>query len=380
MALRLGVIGCGNVSLNRHLPAAREVPGAVEIVAAADPTLSQLERFRAAAGLGADDGSADYRALLARSDIEAVLVATPPAFRPPIVWEALAAGKHVLSEKPLALVPAEAWRLARAARAAGRWLGMVHNYYFQPAYARVKQVLERGTIGEPYLVTLNLLGVEDRPGSAAYQPRWRHDPRSSGGGVLMDMLHAVYLPGWLLGQRPCAVSAAVDRRLGGDDPVEDVALCRFELERGFALVNVAWGEGPGGVEIMGTEGRLLLFFQGYGTGPFVPPEQLHVFRGAERVPVDFVPDPSRGFGGTLRDFALAVAEGRAPIAPGEQGCETLEGVLGAYASAVLERQVALPLDPAGQVYQHGLAGLAQLRAPAGSRVARRGLFGLAAGG
>lgn len=375
MSVRLGVIGCGNVSLNRHLPAASGL-GNLRIVAAADPTPAQLERYREAAGLDPADCLLDYQRLLDRSNVDAVVVATPPAFRPAIVYAALAAGKHVLSEKPIALTPADGWSMVRAARAAGVRLGMVHNYHFIPELALVKRILDAGTIGEPYLVTLNLLSVEDRPGSPTYQPRWRHDPRTSGGGVLMDMLHAVYLASWLGGSTLRSASAAVDRRLGGEDPVEDVALCRFALERGFAQVNVAWGHGPGGLEIMGSEGRLLLFYRGFGTGPFVPPEQLHVYRGDERVPVDLDVVPTRGFEGILHDFAQSILDGREPIAPGERGCETLEATVGVYASALLERTVPLPLEEASPVFREGLAGLAQLDAPPSSPVLERRLYGL----
>ena len=192
----------------------------------------------------------------------------------------------------------------------------------------------------------------------------------------MDMLHVVYLLRWFKGGPPRAVSASVDRRLDSGELVEDAALCRFEYERGYGMINIAWGQGPGSVEIMGSEGRLLVFYQNHATGPFVPAEQIHVFRGNERVPVEV--DFSRRFGsnGILRDFIDSVTRGREPLAPGERGAETLEAVVGAYASAYLERQVALPLDPASPVYQKGLAGLADLEAPEGGRVARLGLYGV----
>jgi predicted dehydrogenase len=277
--MRIGVIGCGNVSLNIHLPAWLEQPG-LQIVGAADPTPARLEMFRERAGIDTANCFTDPRELLQRSDIDGVLVATPPAYRPAIVTHALHTGKHVLSEKPIALTPAEGWAMVDAARAAGRRLAMVHNYYFMPDLIAVKRVLDQGTIGEPYLVTLNFLSVEDRPGASHYRPTWRHDAQVSGGGVLMDMLHVVYVLAWLMGNQPFrSVSAAIDRRLDPSSSVEDVALCRFAFDRGFGQLNVAWGDGPGGIEIMGTEGRLLLFYRAFGSGPFVPPDQLHVYRG-----------------------------------------------------------------------------------------------------
>ena len=371
--MRLGFIGCGKASLEYHLPACHE-ERAIQVVGAADTTLARREIFRSAAGLSPRDCVAAYADLLRRTDVDAVIIATPPAQRPPIALAALEAGKHTLCEKPMALAPAHAWNIARAARRANLRLGVVHNYYFRPDYASVKRVLESGAIGRPYLVTINFLGVQDRPGSAVYQPGWRHRLQISGGGVLMDMLHAVYLAGWFLSQQPRSVSAAIDRRLNSADSVEDVALCRFEFEHGFALVNVAWGEGPGGIEVMGSDGRLLLFYRGFGTGSFAPPEQLHVFRHGERIPVEFAVTPTLGVREVLRDFAASVAEERDPIAPGEEGCQTLEAVVGAYKSALLGRKVFLPLEESDPVYQRGAAGLFELEAAQGSPIVSRAPF------
>jgi predicted dehydrogenase len=86
------------------------------------------------------------------------------------------------------------------------------------------------------VVTLNFLGVREGRGPAEYS--WRRDARVSGGGVLMDMVHAVYLAQWLMGEPIRAVNAALSQRRAGT--VEDLALCRFEFESGFGLVNMAW--------------------------------------------------------------------------------------------------------------------------------------------
>jgi predicted dehydrogenase len=355
--MRLGVIGCGNISLKHHLPAVQAEPG-VEVVAAADATPVRLAMFGAGAGLDASACFADAAGVLARPDVDAVLVATPPRYRPPIVLAALAAGKHVLSEKPIALTPVEGWAMARAARSAGLRLAMVHNYYVMPDFVAVKRILDSGVIGEPYVVTLNFLGVEDHPGAAEYQPVWRHDPCMSGGGVLMDMLHAVYILSWLSSGQPFrSVSAAVDRRLGDRGPIEDVALCRYHFDTGFGMINMAWGQGPGGIEVMGSEGRLLLFYRSFGTGPFEPPEQLHVFRGSQRVGVELDLQPSLGMRAILRDFVDSVEHDHEPIASGEQGCATLEAVVGAYASAARQENVTLPLDQADPVYHRGISAL-----------------------
>src|SRR5215212_7646638 len=374
-SMRIGLIGCGNVGVSAHIPAVQANEG-MTIVGAADPTPERLQTAAAAAGLGPDNLHADWRELLARDDVEAVIVATPQRFRPEIVIAAARAGKHVLAEKPLALTPADAQAMIDAARANGVTLATVHNYHFMPVYRDIKEVLDSGEIGQPEIAVLNYLGVEDRPGAAAYSPRWRHRAADSGGGVLMDMLHVVYLANWFMGGPPLAVSAWVDKRLEGDGDVEDIALVRYVYANGQALVNMAWGVGPGGVEIGGAAGRVVMTNKDFGTHPFVPAARLDVVGGSGSrswTPRDAV---AYGMAGIAADFRDAVAGHVEPIASGERGLRVLDAVLGAYVSAALVAEVALPLpgDHPGDI--KGSAGIADLDLPAASPVLRRGLFGV----
>ena len=372
--MRIGLIGCGNVGVNAHIPAVQANEGMI-IVAAADPTPERLQAAAAAVGLEPDDLHADWRELLARKDVEAVIVATPQRFRPEIAIAAAAAGKHVLAEKPLALTPADAQAMIDAAREHDVTLATVHNYHFMPVYRDIRDVLDSGEIGQPEIAVLNYLGVEDRPGAAAYSPRWRHRAADSGGGVLMDMLHVVYLANWFMGGPPRAVNAWVDKRLEGDSDVEDIALVRYAYANGQALVNMAWGVGPGGVEIGGTRGRVVMTNKGFGTHPFVPAARLDVV--AESGSRSWTPrDPvAYGMAGIAADFRDAVAASRQPLASGESGLRVLDAVLGAYGSAALGAEISLPLPPDHPIYTKGSAGIAELDLPATSPVLRRGLFG-----
>jgi predicted dehydrogenase len=372
--MRIGLIGCGNVGVNAHIPAVQANEG-MTIVAVADPTPERLQVTAAAAGLEPGDLHADWQDLLVRDDVDAVIVSTPQRFRPEVVIAAATAGKHVLAEKPLALTPAEAQAMIDAARANEVTLATVHNYHFMPVYRDIKEVLASGEIGQPEIAVLNYLGVEDRPGVAAYSPRWRHRAADSGGGVLMDMLHVVYLANWFMGGPPLAVSAWVDKRLDGDGDVEDVALVRYASENGQALVNMAWGVGPGGVEIGGTQGRVVMTNKDFGTHPFVPAARLDVVADSGSrswTPRDAV---AYGMAGIAADFRDAVATNLEPVASGESGLRVLDAVLGAYVSAALVSEVALPLPTDHPVYTRGSAGIADLDLPATSPVIRRGLFG-----
>ena len=374
--MRIGLIGAGNVGVNAHVPAVEANEG-MTIVAVADPTPERLQSAAAATGLGPDDLYVDWRELLALADVEAVIVATPQRFRPEIVVAAAQAGKHILAEKPLALTPADARAMIDAAHEHGVTLATVHNYHFMPVYRDVKEVLDSGAIGAPQIAVLNYLGVEDRPGAAAYVPQWRHRAVDSGGGVLMDMLHVVYLANWFMGGPPLGVSAWVDKRLEGEGDVEDIALVRYIYEKGQALVNMAWGVGPGGIEIGGERGRLVMTNKGFGTHPFVPAERLDVVsQSGSRswTPADAVTYGMTGIAGNFRD---AVASGGEPIANGEAGLGVLDAVLGAYVSGALGQEVELPLPSDHPVHTKGSAGIGDLELSDASPVVRRGLFGVA---
>jgi predicted dehydrogenase len=375
--MRVGVIGCGNVSIGAHFPALLATEG-IEVVAAADPT---PERLAMAGELGVPPGglAADWREVVARDDVDGLVIATPQRFRTEIALAGAAAGKHLLLEKPLALAPAEAQRIADAAAAAGVVAATNHNYHHMPVYRLLHDVIASGEIGAPEVAVLNFLGVEDRPGAAAFSPRWRHFTAEAGGGVLMDMLHAVYLANWFLGAEPVAVSATVGKRFPDDGDVEDEALVRYDYPNGHAMVNMAWGHGPGGIEITGTGGRAISINQGFGTHPFVPPERVVVV-GSEGQR-DIVPGeaPRYGFAGIVADWRDAIRDRRAPLASAQDGVTVLSQVVGAYASAALGREVALPLDPEDPVYQLGAMGIARLPLPPESPVRRLGLFGAGEG-
>jgi predicted dehydrogenase len=372
--LRVGLIGCGSVALAAHIPALLELRDEYEVVAVADPTDSLRDRAHALLGLGEEHAYPSHKPLLGRGDVDVALICTPPNVRGPILVDAVRSGCDVLAEKPLATVPSEAEQLAALARSAGVLLGLVHNYLYLPEIVAARNVIQSGEIGEPEVAILNYLGVLDNPGSSEYQPGWRRQTAVAGGGVLMDMLHAVYVAEHLLGEpidRVAAYVAAAEE----DAAVEELALCRFETRNKVALVNVGWGFGPGGIQVSGTRGRLVVRYQNDGTSPFFPPETVSVSTDAGHRQFD-VPHPVSTHKLALAAFARAVRDRTAPDATGEDGQRSLSAVLGAYKSAITDRTVPLPLAREDPVTRLGAAGLAQLEPSPSSVAVRRRLFGV----
>lgn len=381
--LKVGLIGCGNVVYYGHRPALKTLPD-IELVALADITPARRAIGQEWFGLRDEQLYADYRDLLALDEIEAVVIAVPQKHRPQIVLDAFAAGLHVLSEKPISNIPAVAAELARAADAAGLKMAMVHNYHFLPEFRQIKQLLVDGLIGDIRVATLHFMGVIDYPGAAEYQADWRHT-LAAGGGVLMDMIHAVYLAEWLVGETAQQVMAFVDApEYAQRDPViEDLALLQIAFPNAYAVIHMAWGEGVGGLDISGADGHIRMRYKQYQSGGFNQPIELysvdanwnrsdHAIANLEQHEDNI----ARSFTELWADFRAAIREGRQPMAPAAAGARALEIVLGAYASAVTGRVVSLPLDPASPVYHKGIEGIAELDVWTDSKTKAAGLFGL----
>ncbi len=182
--VKVGVIGAGRIALLRHLPAfqtCREA-GTAELVAIADP-LEENAR-RAAERFAVPRVFADYRDLLALP-LDAASVCTPNAYHEPIALAALAAGKHVLCEKPLALDYAGARRMHARAEETGLKTAVNFRYRWVPAAAFIRDLIQGGELGELYHVYAHYFN------GALHDPAtpigWRQTRAESGSGALGDL-------------------------------------------------------------------------------------------------------------------------------------------------------------------------------------------------
>src|SRR6185503_10492235 len=128
--LGVAIIGCGGVTLQNHLPGLALCPE-VKVVALCDADAAVLERARHQTGVAV--ASTRFEDIVKRDDVHAVIIATPNAVHAPIALAAVAHGKHVLCEKPLALDGAEAGKMADAAERAGVRHMTAFTYRFVPA-------------------------------------------------------------------------------------------------------------------------------------------------------------------------------------------------------------------------------------------------------
>jgi predicted dehydrogenase len=189
--VRIGLLGCGAVACDHHLPALRRTAGAV-VVGLADPDAKALARAaRLAPGA---DVHADPGELLGRSDVDAVVVAAPTALHAELAAACARAGKHVYVEKPLATSEAEANRAIEEVAGSGVTAAMGFNRRRHPVYEQARQLLDAGRIGELRFVQTAFCEPVD-PGRL---PEWKRT-RAAGGGVLLDLAsHHFDLLRWFL--------------------------------------------------------------------------------------------------------------------------------------------------------------------------------------
>ena len=340
--LRVAVAGLG-FGEQVHLPALAAC-ALTEPVALWHPRAERLEQACATSGL---PGFSDYGALLADPSIDALVIATPPGPRFELAKAAIAAGKHLLLEKPVALSAQQVQELQRLALGAGVCVGVDFEYRAVPLFQQLAGLLHQGAIGTPWLVKLDwLMGSRADP----RRPWSWYSQRSEGGGVLGALgTHAFDTLHWLVGpsralSATCSTAIA-ERPLGiAKDPgtgaglamapvdAEDIALVQLELESASgqsvpAQVSLASVARPGRgywIEIYGSEGSLVLGSS--NQSDYVHGFQLWQARAGEGLQL-VEPDPQLAFERTwvdgrvapvqriLHGWATAVGAG-APLVPG----------------------------------------------------------------
>jgi predicted dehydrogenase len=221
MKLRLAVIGLGRWGPN-HVRNFSSLPDA-QVVAAADPVAST--RARIAASFREVACVEDYRELLARDDVDAVVVATPTSTHRVIVSDALGAGKHVLCEKPLAASSADAWSLVAEAERAGRVLMTGHVFLFNGGIEFLARAAREQLAGSLYYLN----AVRTNLGPFRYDVNAAWDLAS----------HDVYIFNHLLQARPASVSAMGASYL--NPPIEDIVFITLRYPNGvMGHIHVSW--------------------------------------------------------------------------------------------------------------------------------------------
>jgi phthalate 4,5-cis-dihydrodiol dehydrogenase len=304
-----GIIGLGEIG-RVHLASYQRARGA-RVVAVTDLDAG------ARRGAAAVAGAVDHRTvaeLLADPQVDVVSVCVPHNLHLEIALAAIAAGKHVLLEKPMAVTVAQCDEIIAAAEDAGVTVGVSHNQLFYPPHIRARELIDSGVLGRSLMLRMRLAIGGKFSG-------WRSDPAATGGGLLFDAgVHRFYLARALFGEVQ-EVSAMTDLPPAQGENLA-VVLLRFAsgalgtIEANYHAPRGAFDDA---IEVCGSEGMLYISgceadFEGFRTGP-----ALRRYDGAwhdEHVPAGSWDDSVHA---SVQAFVEALAAGVQPPVDAHDG-------------------------------------------------------------
>jgi predicted dehydrogenase len=344
----VGQVGTGFIS-HVHVRALQSLEQ-VEVVCqhSLDPEAGQLfhEQY------GVPEFLDSYEAMLARKDVDVVCLGVPNHLHHPFALQALAAGKHVIVEKPLCLTLAQADEMIAKSRESGLLLGYAEELCYVPKYVHAKRVADGGGLGEVFFVR------QHEKHAGAYSP-WFFQAETAGGGILMDMgCHAIECCRWLLGKPQvasvyCQADLFVHREI---TELDDHVILIIEFASGqIAEVESSWtlqGGMISHVELQGTEGVLHAELLQNGSGLRVFSKQGYEagFPGGETEGWHY-PDVEwlwqNGYPQEMADFIGCIRSGGTPTETAADGRAVLEIMIAGYLSAAAGRKVTFPFDDPG---------------------------------
>lgn len=229
--IRFALVGCGRIAAS-HVDALRQHAARAQLVAVCD------NRADALATAAAQTGAAPYAsldALLDGSDADVVVLATPSGLHPRQAMRAAQAGRHVVTEKPMATKWDEGMQMVRACRDAGVKLFVVKQNRLNPTLQRLKSAIDEGRFGRIWMAVVNVFWT--RPQSYYDAARWRGRWDLDGGAILNQASHYVDMVDWLVG--PVDSVHAYTATLARDIEAEDTGVVTLRLRRGgLASINV----------------------------------------------------------------------------------------------------------------------------------------------
>ncbi len=355
--LRVGFIGAGRIA-DMHFEGYRDNPRAsLDAVCDVDPSLAR----RRAAEWGAEKTYDDYRRLVDDPEIDAVEIITPHHLHAEMSIAALEAGKHVSVQKPMAMNITEADAVLAAAGRSDKLFRVIENYRFTPLFARAKEMVDAGEIGEPLSLRLksltgNLKYGWDVPPNAQ---DWRSDSARSGeGSVNFDHgQHIWSIARFLMGDVERTFAYVGQER----------ARAHHELQPGALLDNptmASWKYASGdrfgswesvyaddlvirsqyypiyvSAEVTGTRG--VIWANNFiGQSPDRPP--LEMYRDGRITQIDGIdPDYAMSFSLAVRDFVDAALDGRETEMTGAEAREVLRFSLAVLRSGREGREVSV---------------------------------------
>jgi UDP-N-acetyl-2-amino-2-deoxyglucuronate dehydrogenase len=341
--IRFALVGCGRIA-GKHLEALAAHQDRAELVAVCDSDPRVLSETSERLGV---PGYGSLAALLAHSDADAVILCTPSGLHAEQGIEVAAAGRHVVTEKPMATRWSDAKRLVRACDQAGVHLFVVKQNRRNATLQLVKRAVTKKRFGRIFMANLNVYW--SRPQAYYDSAKWRGTWEFDGGAFMNQASHYIDLLDWLIG--PVDSVHAFTATLARNIQVEDTGVANIRWRNGaLGSVNVTMLTYPknleGSLTILGEKGTVRV--------GGVAVNEIQHWDFAEPDPEDdalvqaasYETTSVYGFGHPLYyDNVISTLRGEAePETDGREGLRSLELLIGLYQSARDRAVVSLPLD------------------------------------
>lgn len=349
--LRVGLVGLHN---HYHaIPFADQLQRGIEgleLVAVSDER-EELVRTFGDERLGGD-WTTDSMALIARDDIDAVIITSYTSAHADQVEQAARYGKHVLLDKPISTTLADADRIVAASKKVKVMLAYLLR--FLPAYREAQKALAAGAIGKPvsglYSIRVPAEFIKDHPG--ADHMGWYIDPIKGGGGGFLD--HGVHFTDffrWFFASDPVSVVSTIGNLTYPEIGTDDYGIATYTLASGaMVTVESTWHAGgwfapltsPDRATVNGTRGEIELHYQ---KSPQIEIQGIDD-PWRQRRYVDYTGDERYEdcYRNLLIEFHDVIREDRAPVPSAADGRAALEMVLAAYEANNTGKRVSFPYD------------------------------------
>jgi UDP-N-acetyl-2-amino-2-deoxyglucuronate dehydrogenase len=339
--LRFALVGCGRIAQN-HLEALAVHAKDAECVDACDPNPQALA---AAVSKTGARGHRQFADLLAQSDADCVVLATPSGLHPQQAIDAARAGFHVMTEKPMATRWQDGLAMVRACDEAGVRLFVVKQNRRNRTLQLLKRAITAGRFGRIYAVQVNVFWT--RPQSYYDSATWRGTWEFDGGAFMNQASHYIDLLDWLIG--PVESVMAYTGTLARNIEVEDTGVAALKWRNGaMGTVNVSMLTYPknleGSITILGETGTVRvggLAVNEIQHWQFATPHAMD----AEVEGATYATTSVYGHGHPLYyENVIQTLRGQAePDTDGREGLKSLELLIAMYLSARDGRRVNLPL-------------------------------------
>ena len=341
--IRFALVGCGRISKN-HFESIQQHADQAELVDVCDIDPAALAKAVQATGA---TGHASLAALLQNTTADCVILTTPSGLHPQQAIEVARAGRHVLSEKPMATKWEDGVRMVRACEEAGVHLFVVKQNRKNATLQLLKNAVAQKRFGQIYMVTLNVFW--QRPQVGYYdQAKWRGTWDMDGGAFMNQASHYVDLLEWIIG--PIDSLHAYTATLARDIEAEDTGVLSLKWRNGaLGSLNCTMLTYPknmeGSITILGEKGTVRV------GGVAVNEIQQWQFADSnaddEKIKAASYETTSvYGFGHPLyyRNVIQTLRGEAQPDVDGREGLKSLEVLIATYRSARDGVRVGLPLE------------------------------------